>query len=374
MKLMHLSDLHLGKRLNEFSLIEDQRYILQQILTIADEKKPDCVIIAGDVYDKSVPSAEAVTLFDSFLSELSARELPTFVISGNHDSAERIAFGAQIMKKSNIYFSPVYDGFVQPVTLHDTYGEVRFYMLPFIRPSSVRSFFSEKQIDSCTDAAAAAIAAMQVDTSVRNVLIAHQFVTGAVQCDSEEIYVGGQGNIDASVFSDFTYTALGHIHGPQNIGDAHIRYCGTPLKYSFSELRHCKSVTIAELGAKGSSPQIELVPLMPKIDMQELKGSFDEIMQSAGSAHYTRIILTDEEMIPDAIGKLRKRFPNIMMLEYDNQRTHAIADWTGGQQTEQQTPLELFSGFYELFNGKPMNEEQQEMMDLLIREIWEGEV
>lgn len=373
MKLMHLSDLHLGKRLNDFSLLDDQKFILEQIISIADDQKPDCVLIAGDVYDKSVPSAEAVALFDSFISSLAARELSVFVISGNHDSAERIAFGAQVMKKSGMFFSPVYNGSIAPAVLHDAYGEVRFNMLPFIRPSGVREFFPDKTIDSYTAAVSAAVEAMQIDPAVRNVLIAHQFVTGASLGGSEEVYAGGLENVDASVFAEFDYTALGHIHGPQNVGSERIRYCGTPLKYSFSEVHHHKSVTIAELKEKGAPLHIETVPLTPKTDMQELRGCFAELMEREASEAYTRIILTDEEMIPDAIGRLRRRFPNTMMLDYDNERTRSAASWTAVQETAQQTPLELFSAFYAQLNGKPMNPGQQEIVQQLIREIWEGE-
>lgn len=373
MKLMHLSDLHLGKRLNDFSLLDDQKFILEQILSVADDKKPGCVIIAGDVYDKSIPSAEAVALFDSFISRLAERELPVFVISGNHDSAERIAFGANVMKKSSVYFSPVFNGKVAPIVLHDDYGEIRFYMLPFIRPSGVRDFFPDKVIDSYTAAVSAAVEAMQADPKCRNVLIAHQFVTGASQSGSEEIYVGGLENVDASVFSDFDYTALGHIHGAQKVGSERIRYCGTPLKYSFSEVHHHKSVTLVELREKGTPLHLETVSLTPKTDMQELKGTFAELMTMDYSEAYTRIILTDEETITDAIGKLRKRFPNTMGLDYENERTRASASWTTAPNVRQQSPLELFSTFYAELNGRSLNDAQLEIVQQLIREIWEGE-
>ncbi len=371
MKMIHLSDLHLGKRLNQFSLLEDQKYILNQILEIAENEQPDCIIIAGDVYDKSIPSAEAVSIFDNFLSRLAEQNLPVLIISGNHDSPERVAFGAQIMKYRQIYLSPVYDGKIQPITLKDKFGEVRFYMLPFIKPFTVRNIFKEKKINSYTDAATAAVEAMQVDTSVRNVLIAHQFITGAEQCDSEEIYVGGLENIDANVFSVFDYTALGHLHSPQNVGgNPRIRYCGTPLKYSFSEVHHHKSVTIVQLGEKDALPEIKTIPLTPKIDMQEITGKFDELIRMEKSDNYTRIMLTDEEMIPDAVNRLRRKFPNLMTLDYENQHETTVGDLQNIQNIEQKTPLELFSEFYTQMNGNGLTAEQSEFVNNMITEIW----
>lgn len=262
MKLIHLSDLHLGKRVNDFSMLEDQQYILAEILQIIDREKPDGVLIAGDVYDKSVPSAEAVALLDDFLVRLSKRELRIFVISGNHDSPERMAFGGRLMERSGVHLAPVYDGRVEPVVLTDEYGPVKLYLLPFVKPSHVRRCFPEREIATYTDAVAAAVEAMGVDTAVRNVLVTHQFVTGAARCDSEELSVGGTDNVDASVFDPFDYVALGHIHGPQQVGRETVRYCGTPLKYSFSEAGHKKSVTVVELGAKGSVT-IRTIPLKP---------------------------------------------------------------------------------------------------------------
>ena len=371
MKMIHLSDLHLGKRLNQFSLLKDQKYILNQILQIIEKEHPDCIMIAGDVYDKAIPSAEAVALFDSFLSRLAEQHLPVFIISGNHDSPERVAFGAQIMKYRQIYLSPVYDGAVQPITLKDEFGEVRFYLLPFIKPFTIRNIFKEEKITSYTEAAAVAVKAMQIDTSVRNVLIAHQFITGAEQCDSEEIYVGGLENIDADVFSVFDYTALGHLHSPQNVsGNPRIRYCGTPLKYSFSEVHHHKSVTIVQLNEKDALPEIKKIPLTPAIDMQEIRGRFDEIIQMEKSDNYTRVILTDEENIPEAVNRLRRRFPNIMILEYENQQKATVADLKTIQNAEQKMPLELFSEFYSEMNGNALTAEQSDFVNDMINEIW----
>ncbi|MBR4942213.1 MAG: exonuclease subunit SbcD, partial [Clostridia bacterium] len=251
MKFLHISDLHLGKRVNEFSMLEEQEEILKQLLGIIDAEEPDGILIAGDVYDKSVPSAEAVQLFDNFLADLARRRKQVFVISGNHDSPERIAFGSRIMSSGGIHLSPVYSGKVKPVTMEDEFGSVNVYMLPFIKPAHVRRFFEEEDIENYTDALQVAIKAMNLDLSARNVLVAHQFVAGSSVCDSEEISVGGTDNVSSAVFSDFDYVALGHIHGPQNCGSERIRYCGTPLKYSLSEAAHHKSATVVELKNKG---------------------------------------------------------------------------------------------------------------------------
>ena len=272
MKLIHLSDLHIGKRVKEVSMIEEQEYILTQILRIIDGERPDTVLIAGDVYDKSVPSAEAVTLFDDFLCRLARRQLPVLIISGNHDSPERLSFGGRLMEGAGIHFSPVYHGEVKPITLTDAQGEVHFWLLPFVKPAHVKRYFPDEGIERYTDAVRVAIANMGVDNTARNVLLTHQFVTGASTCESEELSVGGSDNVDASVFDDFDYVALGHIHGPQNIGSNRIRYCGTPLKYSFSEAGHYKSVTVAELGGKGELT-LRTVPLTPRHDLREIQGT-----------------------------------------------------------------------------------------------------
>ncbi|MBQ8960254.1 MAG: exonuclease SbcCD subunit D [Ruminococcus sp.] len=373
MKLIHLSDLHIGKKLREMSLAEDQRHILGQILRIVSQEDPDCVIIAGDIYDRSAPPAEAVAMFDDFLTSLAELGKPVMLISGNHDSPERIAFGGRIMEKRGVYFSPVYSGKIAPVTLSDEYGEVDFWLLPFVRPATVRPFFEDSQINTYNDAVSAAVGALELDSSRRNVIAAHQFVTGAYCCDSEEISVGGTENVDAGIFEKFDYAALGHIHNPQNIGgDPRIRYCGTPLKYSFSEAKRDKSVTVAELGEKGSLTVRE-VPLEPLHEVRELRGSFEEIWQEPYSEDFLHIVLTDEEETPDALGKLRVRFPALLHLEYDNRRTRAIGAVSEGAQTGEKLPSELFAEFYELRNGQELTEEQQGFIEELIKEIWEEE-
>ena len=376
MKLIHLSDLHLGKNVNGYSMLEDQKYILIKILAVIDEEQPDGVILAGDIYDKPVPPAEAVEMFDDLLVKLAQRHLPVFVISGNHDSPERIAFGSRLMDVTGIHLSPVYDGTVTPFTLRDEYGEVKIYSLPFIKPAHVRRFYPEEEISSYTDAVRTAISHMDIDESVRNVLITHQFVTGASRSDSEEISVGGSDNVDASVFEVFDYTALGHIHGPQDIIPNRIRYCGTPLKYSFSEAGHTKSVTVVELKEKGSV-SVRTVPLVPLHGMAEIRGTYEEVTAKPfyeGTSlrdDYTHITLTDEEDIPEAVSKLKVIYRNLMKMDYDNRRTRSLSQDTEAADIERKSPLELFEDLYEMQNGAPMNEEQSAYLTALIEATWE---
>lgn len=375
MKLIHLSDLHLGKRVNEVSMLEEQEGILLQILQIIQDTQPDVLLISGDVYDKSVPSAEAVTVFDDFLCQLAQRRLPVLVISGNHDSPERLAFGNRLMEGSGIHISPVYNGKVEPITLEDQFGPVDFWLLPFLKPVHVRPFFPEEDIESYSDACAVAISHMALDKGKRNVLLTHQFVTGATTCESEVRSVGGTDNVDAGVFADFDYVALGHLHGPQNVGSNRIRYCGTPLKYSFSEAAHHKSVTVVELGEKGDI-HLDLIPLVPRHDLREIRGSFKELTDRAyyeGTAtqDYLHIILTDEEDIPDASRKLRLIYPNHLQLSYDNTRTRTNQILDCAEDVRQKDPLELFDALYENQNNQPMSDTQRSFVQQLMESIGE---
>ena len=376
MKLIHLSDLHIGKRVNEISMLEDQEYILLQILQIIDDEKADAVLICGDVYDKSVPSAEAVTLFDDFLCRLAQRKIPVLIISGNHDSPERLAFGNRLLELGGIHISPVYDGQIRSVTLTDEHGEAVFWLLPFIKPAHVKRFYPDEGIETYTDAVRVALEKMPVDTSKRNILLTHQFVTGSITCDSEELSVGGSDNVDAAVLEAFDYVALGHIHGPQNIGSNRIRYCGTPLKYSFSESAHHKSVTLVNLGAKGSL-ELQLRPLNPRRDLRQLRGSFAQLTdkgfyQGTATHDYLHIILTDEEDVPEAVGQLRVIYPNLMKLSYDNTRTRTNQTVDGAEDVQRKSPLELFDELYQLQNNQPMSERQRSFTLELIESIWEG--
>lgn len=417
MKLLHISDLHIGKRVNEFSMLEDQRYILRKILAIADDKQADGVMIAGDIYDKPVPSAEAVQVFDWFLTELADRGKQVYAVSGNHDSAERIAFGAQLMSSRGVYVSPVYRGDTARVTVQDSYGELCIYLLPFIKPSVVRHVLEETADmegqplpENYQDAVKLAVERMGVDCSKRNILIAHQFVTGAGRCDSEEVSVGGVENVDADVFDAFDYVALGHIHSPQSMKRETVRYCGTPLKYSFSEAEQEKSVTVVEFREKGNI-RISTVPLVPLHDMRRIRGTYMEVtarsfydrtdagssdmpaaQQAKGSApdlihdanaekaarqggvsvqninreDYVQITLTDEEDIPDGLQRLRIIYPNLMRLEYDNSRTKQNRIIERAEEIEQKSELELFAEFYELQNNQAMSEEQAAFVAQLI--------
>lgn len=373
MKLLHLSDLHLGKRVNEFSMLEDQAFVLDEIVTIAAREQPGAVLIAGDVYDKSVPSAEAVQLFDDFLCRLAAIRLPVMVISGNHDSAERLAFASRLISASGIFISPLYDGTVTPVTLHDDHGAVDFYLLPYIKPLHVRQAFPDEEVNSYNDALRIAVSHIVLDQEHRNVLLAHQFVTGATVAGSEELSVGGLDNVDADIFDAFDYVALGHIHGAQRVGGERVRYCGSPLKYSFAEANQHKSVTLVELGAKGEV-DIHLLDLHPRRDLREIKGSFADIAARRNDAadpkdDYMHITLTDDDDVVDALAQLRLIYPNIMRLDYDNHRTRAAAQPLAA--VEKKQPLELFDELYTMQNGQPMSAEQRAVATGLIEKLWE---
>lgn len=452
MKFIHLADLHIGKRVNAFPMLEDQRYILKQILTILREEQPDGgVILAGDIYDKAIPSAEAVELFDEFLTQLAALKLRVFIIAGNHDSPERIAFGNRLMDRSGIYLSPVYDGHVKRITCPDTAAAatlsvanavdphagtrpaasaaatasvsgmppVDVYLLPFLKPANVRRFYPEETIESYTDAMRVAIAHMDIDPTHRNLLVTHQFVTGASRSDSEDISVGGTDNVDASVFAPFDYVALGHLHGPQQVRfqpapeedaadqDANlaassadrsespasaventtagpvIRYAGTPLKYSFSEARHHKSVTVVEIGEKKADGVVDVCigtrELKPLHDMREIRGSYEELTLRAnyeGTAtdDYIHATLTDEIEVPDAARHLQVIYPNLMKLDYDNARTRGQgSERLELEQLEEKSPLDLFSELFEKQNHKDMTEEQARYVQAQMEKIWEAQ-
>lgn len=376
MKFLHLADLHLGKRVNGFSMLEDQAHILRQILAILDDEQPDGVLIAGDVYDKSVPSVEAVELLDGFLTELRARGVPVLLISGNHDSPERLAFGGRVMDSCGIHISPVYDGALAPVTLHDAFGPVHVWLLPFVKPAHVRRWFPDADIESYTDAMAEAVAHMDIDTAARNVLVTHQFVTGGTRSGSEELSVGGTDNVDSSVFAPFDYVALGHLHGAQHIGRETIRYAGSPLKYSFSEARQHKSVTVVTLGEKGDV-QVRTVALTPLRELREIRGSYDELTARSFYEHttyrsdYLHLILTDEQDVFDAMSRLRTIYPYLMTLDYDNARTRAAGGMSVPAETERRTPLELFEALYQRQNHRPMSEVQRAYIAQLMEQIME---
>lgn len=377
MKFIHLSDLHIGKRVNEFSMIEDQKYILLEILSIIEKEEANAVLISGDIYDKSQPSNEAVNLFDEFIFRLSKLNVKTYIISGNHDSAEKLSFAYRFIEKSNVFISPVYNGEIKKHTLLDEWGKVNIYMLPFIKPINVKLQFEDEEIGSYTDAIKVAIKHMDVNENERNIILSHQFVTGAIRSDSEEISLGGTDNVDVCAYDSFDYVALGHIHSPQKLVRDTVRYSGTPLKYSFSECRHNKSVTVVEMKEKGNV-SITQIPLVPMRDLVEIKGKYDEVMAKSfyenlnADKDYFHITLTNEEDVADALLKLRTVYKNIMKLDYDNKRTRA-ATTVGTTASQSKSPLELFDELYEMQNGAKPSEEQEAVLLSLIKEIWEGE-
>jgi len=378
MKLMHLSDLHLGKRLNEFSLLEDQSFILQQLVELVRSEQPDGVLLAGDIYDKPVPPAEAVTLFDDFLNKL-AQLTTVCVTSGNHDSAERLAFGAQLMREGGVHFCGLYTGEPQCVTLQDAYGSVHIYLLPFLKPAHVRHCLPPTEVEQVTtyhEALRCAVERLHINAAERNVLVAHQFVTGAQTAGSEAVNVGGVDNIGAEVFAAFDYTALGHIHRAQNVGSERVRYSGTPLKYSFAEWQQEKSVTLVELGEKGSV-SVTALPLAPLRDLRKLRGSYEELMSrdfydelpkdSDGLLRdFYHLTLTDEEDVPDAVQKLRSVYKNLLQLEYDNKRTRTDNAIEGAERVVEKSPLELMEEFYQLQNNQALSEKQRAYLQGLL--------
>lgn len=374
MRFLHISDLHIGKYVNGFSMLKDQEHILNQIVQIAKNTKADAVLIAGDIYDKSVPSAEAVMLLDNFLCDLSACA-HVFVISGNHDSPERLNFGSRIMDKCNLHIVSVYNGLVPYVTLSDEFGPIRIRMLPFVRPYQVRQFHPDAEIDSYESAIKTALMNVCIDPFQRNILITHQFIAGVKTCDSEESVIGSAESISSNLFDDFDYVALGHIHNAQSIGRNAVRYCGTPLKYSFSEVNSNKTVTLVDIHEKGSL-QISELPLVPLHDMVRIRGSYDQVtrrdfyqpnnLQNA----YVGITLTDEYDIPDAAAKLRVIYPYLMRLDYDNKRTQSESSPLEDDILEQKSPSELLADFYKKQNGKDLSPAQKLLADNLIHSIW----
>ena len=378
MRFLHLSDLHLGKRVCEFSMLEDQKYILDQILALLDSTPVDGVLLAGDLYDKPIPPAEAVRLLDWFLTQLAERGLPVFAISGNHDSADRIAFGAALLQNSRVYVSPVFTGAPQPIPLTDASGvTVDIYLLPFLKPAMVRHVWPEESIDSYDDALACVLRHCPRDPAHRSILLCHQFVAGAAACESEEVSVGGLDSVNVHLFDGFDYVALGHLHSPQKVGRDTVRYCGTPLKYSFSEAGQQKSATVVEVGADGVS--VTTLPLTPRHELRQLRGSYMELTDRSryeGTTvdDYLYITLTDEQDVPDALARLRVIYPNLMQLDYDNQRTRQQQEICAPERTESISPLEHLAAFYQLQNNQPLTAEQTAFCQELIEEIWkEGE-
>lgn len=370
MRLLHLSDLHLGRRLYDLSLLEDQKYILNQILELVEQNRPDAVLICGDLYDKAVPPAEAVQVLDWFLTELMQKDTAVLIISGNHDSAERLQFGADIFSNRRIYISSVFSGASEPVVMEDEYGKVHFYLLPFFKPVHVRHAYPEAVIENDTDAVSHVLICWELQPQQRNVLLAHQTVAGALRAESEIVTIGGLDQIEASLLDGFDYTALGHIHRAQSAGKETVRYCGSPLAYSFSETE-TKTVTWVELKEKGDVT-VRTQALYPLHPLRNLRGTFEDLLMLEPSMDYLRVVLTDEEDVPHALARLQDRFPNLLRLEYDNLRTRM--EWTADAPEEEMlTPMELLKQFYSVRNGQDMTAQQLSLAKELMEQIWEGE-
>lgn len=376
MKLFHLSDLHIGKRVCERSLIEDQKYIIDRIIGHIETQKPDTIMIAGDVYDRSLPPEEAVALFDDFLYRLSETGVSTLIVSGNYDSQERVAYGGRIMNKNGIYIAPEfnrynYEKIIEPVVLKDSCGKINFYLLPFVTPAAVRAAKENLQVGSYTEAVKTVIDDMNINSSERNILIAHQFVTGAETCESETFSVGGSDNIDADVFEGFDYVALGHLHGPQSVGKNTVRYSGTPLKYSFSEASHKKSITVVDIESKGQI-RISEIPLDdPLHDWKIYKGKFDEVILNEKTDDYVKVILTDDEEIFDAVNKLREYFPNMLQLSFDNRRFESLYESAMLENVTSLSLPELFAEFYLKQQGAELDERQKKVVEDVFKEVRE---
>ncbi|MBQ3078666.1 MAG: exonuclease SbcCD subunit D [Clostridia bacterium] len=369
MKFLHIADLHIGKTLNDVSFLPDQEHILSQIVQIAEEENTDAVLIAGDVYQRSNPSAEAMAIFDKFLTKLVQIGQKVFIISGNHDSSERISYFSSLIRTSGVYVSESFTGTLQKVRLTDEGGAIDICLLPFLRPSSARRFFPDKEISDYKDAVQAALMSTPIDPSVRNIALCHQFITGGEISDSEEISIGTLEQIPSSLFDSFDYTALGHLHKPQKISKDTLRYAGSPLKYSFSEIGHKKSAAIVSMPKKGET-EISLRPLHPLRDMRMVKGSFSDLMNEKPSQDYIWAVVTDEIVAPDAKLDLTAVFPNMLKFTVENSRTKADCDVDiSSQGLENKSVNELFIDFYRLLNGgqTPTDMHMQVLSDVLSR-------
>ena len=376
MKFFHLSDLHIGKQLHRYNLKEDQQVILKEVITYAKELRPDAIVIAGDIYDKSVPSAEAVNVFDEFLTDLSeiTPEIPILIISGNHDSPDRLKYASEILKRHHIYLAGNVperpEEHIEKVTLHDAYGEVDFYLLPFMKPAYVKNIFVDGTPETYSDAVKEIIKREKIDyKDKRNVLVSHQFYVGEKEespetCDSEVFSVGGIDNVDIGSVKEFDYVALGHLHGAQCIGTPEIRYCGTLLKYSVSESTQNKSLTVVTLKAKGEKPEIENYPLHPLRDVRKKKGTLDEIIKEAQETEkddYISITLTDEIDPYKPKEQLERIFSHILEIRVDNQRTRTKLKEMD-EELVMKDPFTSFAEFYKEMQGREMNGEEETIM------------
>lgn len=383
MKFIHLSDLHIGKQLHHYSLIEDQEHILNEVIDCVKELSPDAVLIAGDIYDKSVPSAEAVSLFDEFLTRLADIRPPAavMIISGNHDSAQRLDYASRILGRQNIYIAGSVpsrkDEHLKKVTLTDEYGEVDFYLLPFLKPGYVRGVFADdaEVPETYSDAVRCILEREEIDPERRNVLVSHQFYAGTGSapdtCDSEMFSVGGIDNVDVKPLLQFDYAALGHLHGAQQVQSPSIRYCGTLLKYSVSEAVHTKSLHLVTLGAKGEEPAIRQIPLHPLRDVRRVRGELKEIMENAGPDNrddYISVTLTDETDPYRPKEQLEKVYSHILEIRTDNTRTRKRLE-EFCDEAEIADPLTIFSDFYQEIQGRALSEEEKRYLEGILEKV-----
>lgn len=371
MKFLHTADLHLGKQMNDLSLMEDQAAVLDQIVQVAVDEDVQAVLIAGDVYQRSTPQAEAMAMFDRFVSRLAEAGKMVMIISGNHDSAQRISYFSSLVRDAGVHLTEDFTGELQHVTLQDAYGPVTVWLMPFLRPAQVRRVWPEEKIASYQDAVAAVIRHAEIDCTKRNVLMCHQFVSGCVTCDSEEMSVGTLDQIDGAILVDFDYVALGHIHGPQKVLRETIRYAGSPLKYSFSEARHHKSVTIVEMYEKGDT-QVRTVPLYPLRDVRCVEGLLKDLMDEPYTEDYVWITIHDELPPPDAKVSLSVNHPNMLKFSVVNSRTKTDQDVRAAEMMEKKTVQELFNDFYRLQNNDQLpSEGHLQVLSQLIKELEE---
>ena len=377
MKLLHLGDLHIGKYLYDFDLIEDQKYILSGLLDLMEEKQVDAVLIAGDVYDKSIPSEAAVRLLDWFICRLAERRVKTFIISGNHDSDERLHFGSEMFRASGVYISTGYDGSLRKETVTDEYGPVNIWLMPFIKASQVKHFYPDDEIGNYDDAVRTVLKKIRLNPEERNVLVAHQFVTGTSSDPalggSESAatqMVGAVEKVGYDCFDVFDYVALGHIHTPQAVGREQVRYAGSPLKYSLSEAEKDKFATLVTLGGKGDV-KVELIPLHPRRDLRRLKGPMAQLLNPdhvAAPEDYIYATLTDEAPIDNAMGIFQQVYPNTLHIDYENSHTRQVESGEITQAGENKTFAEIISEFYRTIYGCDISEEEMKLMKTVAKE------
>lgn len=371
MKFLHLGDLHLGKTLGDFSLVEDQRDILNKICTIAEEKKADAVCIAGDVYDKAIPSEAAVNLLDEFLNRLAEKKIACYMISGNHDSDDRLNFASRLLSDKGIYIAAKYQGKLEKEVFQDAYGEVNIYLLPYIKASLVRHYFPEEKIESYEDAIRVILEKAEIDPKERNIILAHQFVAGK-GTDPELAGSEGMGSLNVGqvekigydCFDAFDYAALGHIHSPQKVGREEVRYSGSPLKYSLSEVNNKKSVPLVTMGEKGEL-EIELLPLKPLRDLRHLKGKREKLLAAENIVNkddFIYITLIDEEFINDAMGIFQQYYPNTVKIDYENSHTKELRDLNLAEFAEERSLEDILSDFYEQVYGCQISEEEKKTL------------